>query len=85
MFDKDTMVVSEGEICHGLFIVRTGVVVVERQLAEKVVELTRLAPHDCFGERSILSSLPGNGVEADPDTSGRLRDTLGTPTPDPWR
>jgi len=58
VFDKDTMVVAEGEICHGLFIVRSGVVVVERQLAEKVVELTRLAPHDCFGERSILSGLP---------------------------
>lgn len=58
VFEKGSVIVSEGETVRGLAIIRSGVVVVEREVAGSPVELTRLSPHDCFGERGVLTDNP---------------------------
>ncbi|MGO7367583.1 mechanosensitive ion channel family protein [Rhizobium ruizarguesonis] len=58
VFEKGAIIVSEGETVDSLAIVRSGVVVVERDVSGTVVELTRLSPHDCFGERGVLTDTP---------------------------
>lgn len=58
IFERGSVIVSEGETVRGLAIIRSGVVVVEREVAGSTVELTRLSPHDCFGERGVLTDTP---------------------------
>lgn len=55
VFEKGETIVSEGDVLEGLAIIRSGVVVVEREVGGSMVELTRLSPHDCFGERGVLT------------------------------
>jgi hypothetical protein len=67
VFEKGSVIVSEGETVRGLAIIRSGVVVVEREVAGSTVELTRLSPHDCFGERGVLTDNPdGDKTGTDP-------------------
>jgi small-conductance mechanosensitive channel/CRP-like cAMP-binding protein len=58
IFEKGSIIAAEGETVDGLAIVRSGVVVVERDVSGSTVELTRLSPHDCFGERGVLTDTP---------------------------
>lgn len=53
-FKKDVIIAPQDASMTSLMIVRSGVVVVERNTDGSTVELTRLAPGDLFGERGVL-------------------------------
>jgi hypothetical protein len=53
-FHKDAVIVSQGTIVGSLMLLRRGVVLVSRTTGASEVELSRLSPGDCFGERGVL-------------------------------
>lgn len=57
-FKKDMVIAPQDASMTSLMIVRSGVVVVERETEESYEELTRLAPGDLFGERGVLMGAP---------------------------
>ncbi|PZM08324.1 mechanosensitive ion channel domain-containing protein [Rhizobium tubonense] len=57
-FKKDMVIAPQDASMTSLMIVRSGVVVVEKQTEESCEELTRLAPGDLFGERGVLMGTP---------------------------
>ncbi|WP_261336593.1 mechanosensitive ion channel family protein [Rhizobium leguminosarum] len=57
-FKKDVVIAPQDASMSSLMIVRSGVVVVEKQSKESCEELTRLAPGDLFGERGVLMGTP---------------------------
>ncbi|TAU86353.1 mechanosensitive ion channel family protein [Rhizobium leguminosarum] len=57
-FRKDMVIAEQDASMTSLMIVRSGVVVVEKQTEESCEELTRLAPGDLFGERGVLMGAP---------------------------
>ncbi|MBZ7924191.1 mechanosensitive ion channel family protein [Ensifer adhaerens] len=61
-FRKGTVIAAQDTSLTSLLIVRSGVVVVERDTGHEHVELNRLAPGDLFGERGVLMGAlePGN-------------------------
>jgi small-conductance mechanosensitive channel/CRP-like cAMP-binding protein len=57
-FKTDMVIAPQNASMTSLMIVRSGVVVVEKQTEEGCEELTRLAPGDLFGERGVLMGTP---------------------------
>ena len=55
-YRKDAVVVEQGVVLKSLMIVRNGVLAVTRSDEGREVELTRLAPGDCFGEGGLLTA-----------------------------
>jgi small-conductance mechanosensitive channel/CRP-like cAMP-binding protein len=53
-FKQDVVIASQGTAMTSLMIVRNGVVVIERDAGGTLMEVTRLAPGDLFGERGVL-------------------------------
>jgi small-conductance mechanosensitive channel/CRP-like cAMP-binding protein len=60
-YRKDSTIVAQGSKSGSLMIVRSGVVIVERLEDARRIELARLAPGDCFGERGVLMGLEEPG------------------------
>ena len=53
-FKQDVVIAPQDAALTSLMIVRSGVVVVEREIEGVMSEITRLAPGDLFGERGVL-------------------------------
>ncbi|WFR94729.1 cyclic nucleotide-binding domain-containing protein [Rhizobium tumorigenes] len=53
-YRKDTVIAAQDSQLSALMIVRTGVVSITRSEDGREIELTRLAPGDCFGEGGVL-------------------------------
>lgn len=53
-YRKDTVIAAQDSQLTALMIVRTGVVSITRSEDGREIELTRLAPGDCFGEGGVL-------------------------------
>jgi small-conductance mechanosensitive channel/CRP-like cAMP-binding protein len=53
-FKKDAVIAAQGTALTSLVIVRSGVLISEKDTGTHLVELSRLAPGDCFGERGVL-------------------------------
>ncbi|MBK1839461.1 mechanosensitive ion channel family protein [Azospirillum sp. YIM B02556] len=53
-YRKDEVVIREGDVAESLMIVRSGVLAAVRHEPRREIELTRLAPGDCFGEGGVL-------------------------------
>lgn len=53
-FKKDSVIAAQGTALTSLVIVRSGVLISEIDTGSRLVELSRLAPGDCFGERGVL-------------------------------
>jgi CRP-like cAMP-binding protein len=53
-FKQDVVIAAQDAALTSLMIVRSGVVVVEREIEGVMSEITRLAPGDLFGERGVL-------------------------------
>ena len=60
-YRKDSTIVAQGTKSSSLMIIRSGVVIVEHSKDAQRIELTRLAPGDCFGERGVLMGLEEPG------------------------
>jgi len=56
-YRKDAMIIQQHSKASALLIIRRGVVVAETVKDGDKVELARLAPGDCFGERGVLMDL----------------------------
>jgi small-conductance mechanosensitive channel len=54
-YRKDEVVAQQGIVLETLMIVRSGVLVAVRQEGQAEVELSRMAPGDCFGEGGLLT------------------------------
>lgn len=61
-YRKGATIIAQGSTSQSLMLVRSGVVVVERDDDGSKLELNRLSPGDCFGERGVLigAEEPGN-------------------------
>jgi CRP-like cAMP-binding protein len=58
-FPAGSRIVIQGELGDRFFAIRSGEVVVERELASGLVkEIARLGPGDCFGETALLEKKP---------------------------
>ncbi len=58
IFQDGSVICREGDLTREMFVIRSGVVEVSKNLAEKEVVLARLYRGDFFGEMSLLESEP---------------------------
>ncbi|KQV68424.1 mechanosensitive ion channel family protein [Rhizobium sp. Root1220] len=61
-FRKDAIIAAQDTALTSLMVVRSGVVIIERVEHDRKIELTRLAPGDCFGERGVLMGAVERGT-----------------------
>jgi CRP-like cAMP-binding protein len=61
-YRKDDVLIEEGATLSSLMVIRTGVVAVTHREGEREIELSKLAPGDCFGEGGLLTGAAETGT-----------------------
>ena len=62
IYRKEDVLVEQGATLNSLMVIRTGVVAVTHREGEREIELSKLAPGDCFGEGGLLTGTAETGA-----------------------